>query len=452
MEAQRRQCLDNIKLSTSQRLYTMGAKATLLSLVLPAVASFVCQPLPNNQTQHTNQTDSLPSDSSTNSTFPTNGTSPENDTAWVPTCKLPRNDFAWQSVGHGFMTDCVSSKGIIQGYMIFVDFADAEALDGESPQSAYDFLVPDANEWFQEISFHQLQLNITADTSKFYRMPRSAESYNWDAGLTNEQHYAYVEDALDAYMNNGENPPPAKTDILYIVPTRNAAWFTRSLASSFAIFTRDNQLVSNRAITFGVDPYNSWGYKALNHETGHSMCLPDLYPLDLDFPTGEFTGGWSVMGNIGGIAPDFFAWDKWRLGWLRDEDIDCILEPGTTRHTLAPVETEGGTKAVVVAVNKTSALVAEARVAKGADERICAPGVLLYTIDTSVATGLGPVRVLDTTPGSDSCGSEVNGWEPLNDATLSMTGTKSYEVAGWGIKVTLVGAKHDQYKIKIEYL
>lgn len=349
------------------------------------------------------------------------------------------------------MSDCIPSKGTIQGRMIFVDFSDAEALKGESPQDAYDLLVPDANKWFQEISHGQLELNITAHVSKFYRMPNSAESYGWDSGLTNQQHYAYVEDALDAYMNNGENPPPATTDILYVVPTRNAAWMTRSLASSFGAFTRDQKFVAKRAITFGVDPYNSWGYKSLNHETGHSMCLPDLYPLDINFPTGEYVGGWSVMGNVGGIAPDFFAWDKWRLGWLADEDIDCILSHGTTRHTLTPLETEGGTKAVVVAANKTSALVAEARTAKGADEKICAPGVLLYTIDTTRSTGEGPIHVLDATPGSDSCGSDVGGWEPLNDATLSTSGTKSYEVHGWGIKVTLVDDKNDQFKIEVDY-
>ncbi|KAM0338614.1 hypothetical protein ACHAPU_011270 [Fusarium lateritium] len=283
-------------------------------------------------------------------------------------------------------------------------------------------------------------------------MPHSAESYNWDVGLSNQQHYDYIEDALDAYLNNSASSAPSRTDILYIVPTRNAAWFSRSLASSFAVFTRDNQLISSRAVTFGVDPYNSWGYKALNHETGHSMCLPDLYPLDTNFPTGEFTGGWSLMGNVGGIAPDYFAWDKWRLGWLLNDDIDCILEHGTTRHTLTPVETAGGTKAVVVALNKTTALVAEARVAKGADSNICAPGVLLYTIDTTLATGLGPIRVLDATPGTDSCGSEFSGWEPLIDATLSLNGIKSYEVVGCGIQVTLVSGKDDKYEIEVEYL
>ncbi|KAJ4129807.1 hypothetical protein NW768_006777 [Fusarium equiseti] len=426
----------------------MFSKAALLSLVLPAArASSICQQSASNFTQSGNETQPLDPNTPTNGTV--NGTLPVDDTPWVPSCKLPANPFTWMSVGHGFMSDCVPSTGTIQGFMIFVDFPGNEATE-DSPQENYDFLVPDANKWFQESSYGQLALNITADTSKFYRMPHSAESYNWDSGLSNQQQYAYVEDALDAYMNNGENPAPAQTDILYIVPTRNNPWFTRSLASSFGAFTRNNTFVSKRAITFGSDPY-FWGYKALNHETGHAMCLPDLYPLE-GLSVGEYVGGWDLMGNIGGMASDFFAWDKWRLGWLVDEDIDCILEHGTTRHTLTPVATQGGgTKAIVVAANKTSALVAEARVAKGLDKKVCAPGVLLYTVDTTMYTGGGPIRVLDATPGSDSCGSEINGWEPMNDATLTMGGVKSYEAPGWGITVTLVDEKDDKFAVEVEY-
>lgn len=382
----------------------------------------------------------------TNGTGSTNGTTPGDDGPWVPTCKLPY--LQWLSVGHGFSADCVQSRGTIQGRMIFVDFPDGEALEGESPQDAYDLLVPDANKLFLEISYGQLDLNITADTSKFYRMPNTAESYNWDAGLSQ---YDYVLDVLDAYTNNGENPPPPVTDILYVVPTRNVQWMTRSLASGFGAFTRNGTFVAKRAITFGVDPYIFWGFKALNHETGHAMCLPDLYPLDINLPAGEFVGGYSIMGNIGGIASDLFAWVKWRLGWFADEDVDCILEHGTTRHTLTPLETQGGTKAVVVAANSTSALVAEARVALGADKNICAPGVLLYTIDTSRPSGMGPIRVLDAMPEMDSCGSAFGGWEGMNDATLSLSATRSYEVAGWGIKVTLMDDKRDEFEIEVEY-
>ncbi|KAF4983714.1 hypothetical protein FZEAL_930 [Fusarium zealandicum] len=441
----------------------MLSKTSLLSLLLPVASAAVsspastpsaqskpCQLLSTNTTQpyNGNQTQPLDPTGPTNQTQPGNGTDLPPDDTWVPTCKLPRTDVTY-SVGHGFPGDCVPGTGTIQGFMIFVDFSDAESPDFETPGELRDLLVPEAAEWYKNASYGQLELNITADVSKFYRMPNSAESYNWEAGFSNAQHYAYVEDALDAYMNNGENPPPAATDVLYIATTRYNEWMSRSLGSGFSAWTRDFTFVAKRAVTFGNDPYLNWGYKAVNHETGHTMCLPDYYPGSSDLPTGYYTGGWSIMGSVGGMAPDFFAWDKWRLGWLADDAIDCILEHGTTEHTLTPLEVEGGVKAVVIAASQTSAIVAEARTAQGVDDQMCAPGVLLYTVDTTLTTSEGSVRVLDANPGSDGCGN--NPWEPLDDGTLSMSGKRSFEASGWGVTVTLVDDKNGEFKIQVEY-
>ncbi|CAG7566118.1 unnamed protein product [Fusarium equiseti] len=368
----------------------------------------------------------------------------------VSTCKLPSTD-TYMSVGHGFQEDCVSGTGTIQGYMIFVDFIDAESPASESAKDLYNLLVPEAAEWYRNASYGQLELNITADVSRFYRMPKSAAAYGWEQGLSSEQHLSYIQDALDVYRSQGRNPMPAAHDVLYIATTRNNDKMTRSMATGFSVTARNGKFVSKRAITFGADPYTTWGYKALNHETGHTMCLPDYYPSAPDLPTGYYTGGWSIMGNVGGAAPDFFAWDKWRLGWLKDTAINCVTKRGTTQHTLTAVEVEGGVKAVVIAASQTSAIVAEARVAKGVDGRICAPGVLLYSIDTTVTTSAGSIKVLDTTPGSNGCG-ENGELEPLNDATLSMKWKKSFEVSEWGVKVTLVEEnKNGQFMIEVEY-
>ncbi|RKK88174.1 hypothetical protein BFJ69_g31 [Fusarium oxysporum] len=277
--------------------------------------------------------------------------------AAATTCKLPRTD-AHFSVGHGFQDDCISGTGTIQGYMIFVDFSDAQSPASESVKDLRDLLVPGAAKWYQTASYGQLELNITADTSKFYRMPKSAASYRWEEGFSAEQHLSYIQDALDAYTSNGARAPPAETDILYIATTRNNDKMTRSLGSSFSVSTRNGKLVSRRAVTFGADPYISWGYKAVNHETGHSMCLPDYYPNT--------------------------------------------------------------------------------------------PGVLLYTVDTTLATSEGSIKVLDATPGSNGCGDD-NGAKPLNDGTLSMNGKKSFEDSDWGVKVTLIDDKNDQFSIEVQY-
>ncbi|CAM1500391.1 Fc.00g095530.m01.CDS01 [Cosmosporella sp. VM-42] len=372
-----------------------------------------------------------------------------NDTP-VKACKLAAQNDVHFSVGFDYNGDCAPSTGELRAFMIFVDFSDAEAPANDPPKELRDVFLPKAAEWYATASNGALSLNVTADVSRYYRMPASAASYHWETGLSFDEHQVYIQDALEAYTLNGRRPAPPETDVLYIVPTPSAgSYITRSIAFDGRANTRKDVYVARKTITFGTDAFLTWGFKALNHETGHAMCLPDYYPFASGLETQYYVGGWSVMGDIAGPGPDYFAWDQWRLGWLSDEDFDCVVEHGTSQHILTPLEVKGGTKAVVIATNETSAVVAEARVAKGLDSNVCAPGVLLYTIDTTVASGNGPIRVLDANPSTGGCGG-ANG--ELNDATLSLdSGNSSYDVPGWGIKVKLVSQDGGMYKIQVDY-
>ncbi|XDG05328.1 hypothetical protein ABKA04_004943 [Annulohypoxylon sp. FPYF3050] len=364
-------------------------------------------------------------------------TTPHRPRADVSACKLAANNDVYLSAGFGYELNCAPSTGTLNAFMIFVDFDDAPAI--ETTQSLHDFFLPAAAEWYAGSSYGALTLNVTADTSRFYRMPVTAASYGWARGLSYETHEKYIQDALDAY-----NQTIAPTDVLYVVPTANAAAISFSPTFMGDVQTRAGVYVAKKSVTFGLDAYKTWKYLVLNHETGHTMCLPDYYPFN-GSATGLFIGGWDLMGLISGPSPDYFAWDKWRLGWLSDEQIDCVAEAGSTTHTLTPLETTGGSKAVVIKHNSTDVLVVELRSADGLDSASCTTGVLLYTISTTTATGEGPVRVLDTTPASGGCAGDE-----LNDAPLSLAGTTSYTVSEWGITVTVVRESSDGTEIQID--
>ncbi|KAI0603540.1 M6 metalloprotease [Biscogniauxia sp. FL1348] len=375
---------------------------------------------------------------------------PARQTDDVSACKLVSNPDIDLSAGFGLASDCVPSVGTLTASMIFVDFPDAPATE-DSPASLHDFFLPAAADWYATLSYGALSLNVTADTTRFYRMPAAATSYNWDRGLTAEAHEKYILDAVAAY--GGSGPPAA--DVLYVVPTANAQAISFSPTYMGEVRARGGDgdgeapVVAKKAVTFGYDAYEAWGSLVLNHETGHTMCLPDYYPAD-GRATGLFVGGWDLMGLISGPSPDYFAWDKWRLGWLADDQVDCVTTTTTTTttHELTPLEVPGGTKAVVVARNGTDALVAEARAARGLDAGACATaGVLLYTVSTQTASGEGPVRVLDATPGSGGCAGDE-----LNDATLTLDGTSSYAVPGWGVTVAVTGvdAGGEQFTVSVE--
>lgn len=136
-------------------------------------------------------------------------------------CKLAAIDSVDTSVGFNYNGDCAPSTGTLNSFMIFVDFSDAEAAEGETPQSLYDAIIPQTTEWYRQASHGALSFNVSADLSKFYRMPSSAASYGWERGLTWAEHQEYIQDALDAYTAKGTRPPPPESDVLYVVPVKS---------------------------------------------------------------------------------------------------------------------------------------------------------------------------------------------------------------------------------------
>ncbi|CRK33919.1 hypothetical protein BN1708_006188 [Verticillium longisporum] len=371
-------------------------------------------------------------------------------------CKLPAVPAAHYSEGHGVKFDCAPSFGTMRAKMIFVDSPDA--IDSGIPPPLDRNEIPAAVEWFRNSSFGSLNLHVDFDGSRYYRMPRPSTSYSFERNLTAETHQKYMDHAVDAWLayTNVTVPHVTSTngplvDVLYIVPTRKASAITFTTTSSIPVHTTRGHYVARKGVTLGHEDLKFWGPKLLNHETGHAMCLPDLYPLPVGY-TQKYVGNWDLMANAGGHSPDFFAWHKWKLGWLLDLEVDCIIGPGSSTHTLSPVEVMGGgahTKAVVVRHNSTTAFVVEVRSNLGNNHGAYSQGVLLYMVATDVETGKGPVRVLDANPGlrGERCESDR-----LDDASLSLERASSFTAEEWGVTVSILDKIEQDYTIQLEQL
>jgi M6 family metalloprotease-like protein len=292
----------------------------------------------------------------------------------------------------------VRPVGKIRAVMLFVDFPNARAEDNAAPYDTtaayHDFLAP-AADWFRRSSSGRLDLRISA-VPKWFRMPLADSEYGIARDMPLRTQTQYIRQAVelaDADVDFSDY------DLVYVVPSRNAVNIPLSPAyvngTDDRIFADGTWL--DHGVTFGRDMW-SWGFKILVHEAGHTFGLPDLY-----FEPGETHAavrGWDLMGNIGGRQPDFLAWHKLKLGWLRDGQIDCVTKAGTTRHQLRPVERAGGGKAVVVRTGETTAYVIESRRPIGHDTEACSSGVLVYAIDSQLRSGQAPVRIIDASPGS----------------------------------------------------
>lgn len=335
-------------------------------------------------------------------------------------CKLASTSpYLNEGFGSDPMSFYVPSSGVLRAQMILVDFEDAPA--SENPMDLFDLFLPAASEWYGNASFGRLNLSVAADLSRFYRMPHNASTYNFHRGMGYGPHRKYVQDALDAV---GKGVEFAGTDLLYIVPTKEAGAISYSPTFMAPITAHDGTLIK-KTVTFGQDAH-FFGFKVMNHETGHTMGLPDLYSFQPHTRAGIFVGGYDLMAQIEGISPDYLAWHKWRLGWIDDDQVFC-LRPDVEKSdaarkrtlVLSPVEQPRGLKALVVRHNATVALVAEHRSGKRLNTKTCGSGVLIYRVDTMTDSGHGPIRVQDSSPQSGGCAGDE-----LNDA-LFVPGNKS---------------------------
>ncbi|MGW6568953.1 M6 family metalloprotease domain-containing protein [Streptomyces sp. NPDC054975] len=311
-----------------------------------------------------------------------------NSPARAADCALP-GETGWTDEGHD--TDrhqFQPSTGTRRVLTLFVDFPDAQATDSTEPYAAQ--LAP-AAAWMNRASYGRLRLQNTA-LHRWIRMPADSTSYGFARGLTFEVHEKYLRDAITAADPHADF---SRYDMVHVVPTRAATAVPFSPTYLYdpntAGITADGTRVK-WAVTFGQDMWR-WGHKVVAHETSHTFGLPDLYAFT--GATHRFVGGWDVMGDIAGAAPQYLGWHSWKLGWTDDHQVACLPDSGRRTVRLTAVERPGGTKIAVLRTGRTTAYVAEARRAEGNDATACADGVLVYKVDSAAPTGEGPVRVMN---------------------------------------------------------
>ncbi|MFD9633747.1 M6 family metalloprotease domain-containing protein [Streptomyces violascens] len=342
-------------------------------------------------------------------------------------CALPGRT-GWTDEGHD--TDRAQfqrATGTHRVLTLFVDFPDAPATDSTDAYAAQ--LAP-AADWMRTASYGRSRLAIST-LHRWIRMPVDSTSYGFARGLTFEAHEKYVRDAVaaaDPYANF------SRYDMIYVVPTKAAAAISFSPTYLYDPTASGVSADGTRikwAVTFGQDLWH-WGPKVADHETSHTFGLPDLYSFT--GATHQYVGGWDVMGNIAGPAPQYLGWHSWKLGWIRDDQVACLAAPGRRAVRLTPVERLGGTKIAVLRTSESTAYVAESRRAEGNDKAACSTGVLIYKVDSAGQTGGGSVRMTNANPAATPPGGctslDMAVYKPGQSFTDPATGVRIEVVGG----------------------
>lgn len=328
------------------------------------------------------------------------------------------------------------TTGTLRAAVVFVDFPDFPATG--STQELYSTLF-NATQLYKTMSYGKLDLQMKPQLDKFYRMPQASSLYNYTRGLSTEDHVRYVNDALKAV---GNTVSFKDTDVLYILPPKGAKEISFSPTLMVPVTTGDGTVIGN-SVTFGQDMYDKWGFKTVNHETGHAMGLPDLYPYSGGTTT-QWVGGFDMMGLISGQSPDYFAILKWQLDWIDESQVDCRNSSGTTTHRISPIEVQAGSKkCVMIPMNQTHSILVEVRSTLGINKDACGTGALIYEVFADIETGNGPIRVVDSTPESGGCDPSIGG--DLNDAPYNVGSTFNRS----GISITIKEKVGQDYVVEI---
>lgn len=273
--------------------------------------------------------------------------------------------------------------------VLFVDFADAAA--SETPASLLQSIANPGIDILKELTYGRISVTLVP-TEKWYRMSKSIGAYDWH---TFAGHKAYLEEALGLANADVDF---SNIDAVYVFapPSAVQANSPTFLGGQSGGVVFDGHTIPT-AVTFGNDS-RRFGPSILAHETGHMLGLVDLYAFD---PAGgqpyqgnqfRFVGAWSLMSNV--FTPGhYLAWEKRKLGFVDNDQVDCLDAPGGIETIITPVETIGGLKMVVLPIDQSRALVVETRALTGLDAGLCKAGVLIYEVSSAVASGSGPAVI-----------------------------------------------------------
>jgi M6 family metalloprotease-like protein len=332
--------------------------------------------------------------------------------------------------GHG--AEFAPATGTVRALTLMIDFPDAKAP--YSARERYGEFFPAVRQWYARASYGRLDYRSTP-VLRWIRMPRPFSSYGIGRGYGWDAHTAMMRDLLKAADAGIDF---RGYDLVNILVTPNAgpsadeSVLSVTWTGASAATTGDGARLDKVSLIYGHDQS---GFRVLTHENGHAFGLPDLYAADDFARTDSLAGQWDTMSLDWGMQGDLLAWHKWRLGWLRDDQVACDTARGERTYTLRPLETPGGRKAVIVPYGPTRALVLEDREALGDDRDACRTGVLAYEVRTDVDSGLGPVTVLDAHPRTSACDFSSGAFNSLNDAPFTAGEGAAVGAAGLSFEV-----------------
>ena len=326
----------------------------------------------------------------------------------VTECRLDgTSDFI--TAGFPLPSTVVSSTGEYKVAVVFVDFPNADPT--YTTQQESDGQLPKIKTYLEAMSYGQLSV-VFEVRHGWVRMRSNWEDYEPDEEIASE-----VLETVDADIDFSDD-----IDALMIVrPSykfERAYAFTRGSIGSGSYFNADGVPIGNVSVInafYGIEVNGnprSW-WQAGAHEMSHGLGLLDLYPYEEALRTpDQSTAGtgkaWQLLEigtmqlwshipydfldfvqtadfglpyleyedipvesiEVSKVNPfEMLAWSRWQLGWLAEDEVECITEESVNEEiTLSPIAAPSGKAAIIIPLPGEKGLVLESRRDTGYDD------------------------------------------------------------------------------------
>ena len=139
-------------------------------------------------------------------------------------------------------------------------------------------------------------------------------------------------------------------------------------------------------------------WRLIAHEINHLLGLPDLYLYSLDGQwQGKSPGPFGQQGFLrGDSASDSLAYNRWLRGWIPEERVLCVNNAISLKSiSLAPQGSKDGKyELVLMKVSDTKLIAFESPKNKGFMSQTFPNSILIYSVDTTIPIGQGPIRII----------------------------------------------------------